>query len=422
MAAVLNELLLPQVILDLISRIKGGRGPLASWLGFLPKGFDPDAVRIRSPNSMDDGGRSREGPSPTGRGSVRYYTYRIFDNTRTTLKLRAPGTGPGTISQQPMGVNTVVVCRFHNKIPLNYEFLGNLSPMIGPNSQVDQGGKNYIEMQTETLGRKGNNTIEVMAAGMLRDSLYMIQVGDDWWPQFAAPTGTQIGFQVPFQIPAGNKNQLNMLGAGNLLTVSWANPAALILSNCEAIKAAYVQLSGYPLTDAWINSTLWPLIIGNTQIRNAAGTANRPFAEYTRVKEGGMEGTGPSNCFSAEITGLPWLKWHFCDDIVVLNSDIDVSYATIPTGAVPAAANAAKLVPDNLCIFTTEPGLDRWCQLIEGGEYVVENPGMPGALRTGWYAWHEYTTQPSQIELICLLNAVPALYRPNTVAPATVVF
>jgi hypothetical protein len=418
MAAILSELLLPQAILDVISRIKGGRGPLSTWLGFQPKGFDPDNVSLTGPNVLRDPAGVRGG----GGGSLRYYTYRIFDHTRTTLKLRAPGTGPGTISQQPMGQNTVVVCRFHDKIPLNYEFLGNLSPMVGPNSQIDPAGQSYVMQMEEALARKGHQTIEVLAAGMMRDSLYMVQVGDDWWPQFAAPTGTQIGFQVPFQVPSGNKAQLNMLGAGNILTVPWNNPGSLILSNCEQIKAAYVQLSGYPLTDDWINSTLWPAIISNTQIRNAAGTANKPFAEYKRVDEGGMEGTGPANQFSAEIVGIPWLKWHFCDDVVVLNSDIDVSYLPIPAGSVPAAANVAKLVPDNLCIFTTQPSPGDWCRLIEGGEYVVENEGMPGALRTGWYAWHQYVTQPSQIELIVLLNCVPALYRPNVLAPATVIF
>ena len=47
---------------------------------------------------------------------------------------------------------------------------------------------------------------------------------------------------------------------------------------------------------------------------------------------------------------------------------------------------------------------------------------MPGALRMGWYFWHEYVTQPSAVELISLLNAVPALYIPGVIAPATVIF
>jgi hypothetical protein len=417
MAAVLSELLLPQVILDLVSRLKGGRGPLGSWLGFQPKAFDPKNVTLRGPNTLADASSMLPGYE-NGR-SVRYYTYRIFDKTRVVMKLRAPGTGPAEVAQNPMGQNTVVVARFHQKIPLLYELLGNLSPMVGPNAQIDSKGEDYINRQTGFLLRQGSMTIEALAAGMMRDSLYAIQTGDDWFPQFTAPTGSQIGFQIPFGVPAGNKSQGNMLGTGNLITLAWNNPNALIMRQCENVKAAYVQLSQFPLTDAWINSTLWPSIITNTEIRNIAGTANKPFADYTRAPDTGMEGTGPPNQFTATLVGVPWLTFHFCDDTLALNTDIDPSY-----GTAPAAANLAKLVPDNLCIFATTPdsGEDRWCRFIEGGEIVVENPGMAGVLRQGWYMWHEYATQPSRIELIALLNGIPALYVPLVMAPLTVIF
>src|SRR2546426_12322 len=103
MAAILQELLQPVVILDVISRLKGGRGPLASWLGFQPKGFDPDTVSVTGPNVLSDPAGVRSD------GSVRYYTYRIFDKTRVIMKFRAPGTGPAVVAQNPMGQNTVVV-------------------------------------------------------------------------------------------------------------------------------------------------------------------------------------------------------------------------------------------------------------------------------------------------------------------------
>ena len=403
MAASLTELLLPQVVLSVISRLKKGRGPLGSWLGFQPSAFEPETVSLSGPNTL------------RGTGSVRNVTYRIFDHTRVPMKARAPATGPATVSQNPMGQNTVSVARFHQKIPLNYEFLGNLSPMIGPNSQIDPGGQNYIAQQTTFLGEQANNMVEMMAAGMMRDSLYFIIQGDNWLPTFTAPTGTQVGFQVPFNIPAGNKNQLNMLGAGNLITIPWNNPGATIIGDLQSVIAAYKQLSRYPLTDIWINSLLWISIITNTQVRNTAGSANTPFAEFEKVNPMGM-GTPPEGDYAAILRGQPTIRWHFCDDTLALNTDVDPSY-----GTAPASANLAKLVPDNLAIFCTRPMPD-WIRFYLGGEYVVENPGMPGALRMGWYFWHEYVTQPSACELIGLLNAVPLLYIPAAIAPATVVF
>jgi hypothetical protein len=404
MPASLTELLLPQVVLEVISRIKDGRGPLGSWLGFQPTSFDPATVSVRGPNTL------------MGTGSVRNVSYRIFDHTRVPMKARAPGTGPGTVAQNPMGSNQVAVARFHQKIPLNYELLGNLSPMVGPNSQVDEGGRSYIGQQTTFLAEQGNNMVEMMAAGMMRDSLYFVVSGDNWLPTFTAPSGSTVGFQVNFQIPAGNKGQGNMLGTGNVITQTWANVDAPILSNIQSIVAAYAQLSRYTMTDVWINSLMWLNIITNTEVRNTAGSSMTPFAEFERVPERGMEDSGPSNKFMAVLRGNPTITWHFCDDTLALNTDIDPSYSTAP-----ATATLAKLIPDNLAIFCTTPS-PKWTRLYLGGEYVVENPGQVAALRMGWYFWHEYVTQPSAVELIALLNAVPLLYIPTVIAPLTVVF
>ena len=410
MAATIQDLLQPQVILDVISRIKKGRGPLASWLGFQPTSFDPHTVSVSGPNTLK------------GTGSVRNVTYRIFDETRVPIKGRAPGTGPATVAANPMGQNQVAVARFHEKIPLNYEFLGNLSPMVGPNSQVDAGGQAYISQQTTFLAQQANNMVEMLAAGMMRDSLYLQMQGDNWLPVFSDPTTQSpaaFGFRINFQIPAGNKSQLNMLGAGDIITVPWDNVGAPIIGNLQSIIAAYAQLSRYAMTDIWINSLMWVNIITNTEVRNTAGSANTPFAEFERSDEKGMSDSGPSNKYSAILRGQPTVKWHFCDDTVALYTDVDPSYATVPTGAVPSTALLVKLVPDNMAIFSTVPSAD-WTRLYLGGEYVVENPGQPGALRQGWYFWHEYVTQPSVIELIALLNAIPLLYVPKVLAPATV--
>ncbi len=408
MAATVMDFLYPQIVMEVISRIKPGRGPLASWLGFQADRYDPNTVTIQGPNTLVG-------------NSVRNVTYRIYDHSRVVMKARAPGTGPATVAQNPMGQNTVSIARYHEKIPLVYEFLGNLSKIMGPNSVVDAAGQNYIMQQTMTLAEHGNNMIEMMAAGMMRDSLYFIESGDNWLPSFTAPTGTQTGFQVDFKIPAGNKSQLNMLGTGNIITVPWNNQAAPIIGDLQNIIAAYAQLSRYTMTDIWINSTMWINVITNTQVRNTAGSSNTPFAEFDMEADSGMNGTGPANRYSAILRGQPTIMWHFCDDTVALNTDIDPDYATVPTGAVPTTATLAKLIPDNLAIFCTKP-LPTWTRLYLGGEYVVENPGMPGALRMGWYAWSEYATQPSAIELISLLNAVPTLYIPKVVAPATVIF
>lgn len=402
MSVTLSELLMPQVILELVSRIREGQGALGRWLGFQPNRYDAKNVTLSGPATV--------------RGPTRYPNFRIFDRTRVVAKATAPGTGPVTVAQNPMGNVQIECARWHMKIPLNYEFLSNLTPMIGPNSVIDEGGQSYIDQMIRFMGEQNNNMVEMSAAGMMRDSLYFIQSGQSWLPSFTAPTGTQVGFQVNFQIPAGNKSQGNMLGTGDIITISWANPSAPIVKNCLAIAAAFTQLTNFPLTDVWVNSTTWYSVITNTEVRNVGGTVQSPFAEYDRDPERGMDGEEMSGHYTAKLRAIPWLTWHIDDDVVALNTDVDPSYATAPSGA-----TLGKLIPDGKTIFCTKAS-PRWTKLYLGGEYVVENPGQPGILRQGHYFWKEYVTQPSGVDLISLLNEVPLLYVPKAIAPLDAIF
>lgn len=405
----LTELLQPQVVMDVFSRLKDGHGPLGSYLGFQPNSYNVEDVSMSGPNTF------------RGQGAVRNYTYRLFDNTRVPMKFRAPGTGPATVAANPMGVNTVSIARMHQKIPLNYEFLGNLSPMIGPNSSIDEGGQDYIGRQWRFLKQQAGNAVEMMAAGMMRDSLYLQYSGDNWLPTFTAPNNTTtFGFQINFQIPSTNKGQLaNQMGTnasgGNIILISWDNVGAPILSNLQSIIAAFRLLNRYPLTDNWVNSLMWSNIILNTQVRNTAGSSNVPFAEYERHPESGMGDSGPEGEYSFVLRGEPTVRWHICNDALALGTDIDPVYTSAPS-----TATLAKMIPDTMCIFGTKPSPD-WTRFYLGGEHVVENPGMPGVLRMGWYFWPEYVTQPGAIELLTVLNAVPILPVPTAIAPATVV-
>lgn len=396
----LQEILMPQVILRVISRIRNGQGALGRWLGFQPDRFDNDNVTLTGPNTM------------TGQSTVRNIQYRIFDNARVVAKGRAPGVGPATVSPNEVGTANVNVARFHQKIVMNYESLGNLSPIVGPNSNVDPLGQNYIMKQEIFMARQFNMLVEMLAACMMRDSLYFWMVGDDWYANFDAPTGTTKGFNVPFQIPSGNKNQLNMLGTGNILTIPWSNPGAPIMQDLASIEAAYAQLSGYSMTDIWVNSISFSQVLLNTQIRNTGGSSNTVYAEFDRSPETFMDGE-PSNQYKATLRGVPQVTWHIDNDVVALNTDIDPSYSNAPSGG-----SLAKLIPDTMAIFCTSPSPD-WTQMYYGGEAVVENPGMPAVTRMGYYAWHEYTTQPAAIEMLSLLNCLPLLYIPRCIAPST---
>jgi Phage major capsid protein E len=307
----------------------------------------------------------------------------------------------------------VSCARFHEKVRLLGEFLGNLSPIIGPNSQIDTGGQSYIARQTTHLAEKYNNTIELMATGMLQDNLYFQLAGDNLLPVIGAPASPNLGYQLTFQVPSGNKNQLNMLNTGNLLLIGWQTAGAPILKNCLQIQEASTQLSGYQPKHVWMNGLSWYNVLLNTEVRNTAGSANTPFAEYDRVPEMAMDGM-PMPEFAAQLRGLPWLTWHIASDIIVTGSDVDPTWASAPS-----TATIVKVCPDNTAMFLPDPTPD-WTEMYMGAEYISENAGQPMMLKRGYTFWKEWVTQPSCIELIALMNALPLLYVPKAVIFATV--
>ncbi len=345
--------------------------------------------------------------------SVRNASYRIFDENRVVAKMRAPNTGPATVVRNPMGQVQISVARAHEKIDLDFEELGNLSKMVGPNSVIDTAGQDYIERQEMALARHFGNFVEMMAAGMARDSLYYTINGDNWFPNF---TGGGTAQQISFKIPAGNKNQLNMLGSGNILTAGWQYPDANIPADILSIQAAFVQLTGMSMLNIIVNSVTWASIIQNNHVREIGGTANTVYAEYKWEPATFPDGQ-PGTYQYAILRGIPLVKWFICDDVLAVNTDIDPVY----TSVAPATGSLAKIVPDGMAIMMAEPAKD-WVQLYHGGEYVIENEGQPAVFRGGYYAWKQWTTQPASVSLIGVLNAVPLLYRPLAIAPATVFF
>lgn len=395
----LHELLTPQVILKAVSRIRKFQGRLGRWIGFQPKKYNPDNVSLEGAN--------------TRQGDTRFASFRLDDVTRVVAKARAPGTGPASVPTNPVGDVRVSCARFHEKVRLLGEFLGNLSPIIGPNSQIDTGGQSYIARQTTHLAEKYNNTIELLTVGMLQDNLYFQMSGDNLLPVIGAPTGTNLGFQIPFQMPSGNKSQLNMLGTGNIVQIGWQNTGAPIIKNCLQIQAASTQLSGYQPKHFWMNSLMWYNVLLNSEVRNTAGSSNTPFANYDRIKEMAVDGE-PQPEFAAQLRGIPWAEWHIADDVIVTGSDIDPSWASAP-----ATATYVKVCPDNTTLITPEPSAD-WTEMYHGAEYISENAGQPMQLKRGYTFWKEWVTQPTCIELIALMNVIPLLYVPKCIQFATV--
>jgi hypothetical protein len=387
--ATLQQILLPQTILGVITRIREGQGRLSRLFGMGMKGKNHKNIKGR------------------------YASFRIFDHSRVPSMFRAPDTGPATINLNPIGTVFVQMARMHEKTVLGYEQLSNLSPLAGPNAQIDPGGADYIMKQETYLAEHLNNAHEFMVAGMTRGVFYLKLVGENYIPYLTQPTGNFI--TVNYQIPAGNLGQLNMTGAGAIITTSWADPAAKILQNILDIQSAFAQLTGRTMKHAVTNSTTWKSIITNTEVRTIAGINYTPFETFERTPEKDFDGEETTE-FYAILRGDPTVQWHLINDVLAIDG-VDPSYSA-------GTATLTKVVQDNHVIFSPPfESMPLWAQMVYGSEYVVEYPNLQAPTeRTGPYAWHRFTDQPSAIELIAICNALPVLEAPKNLANGTVIF
>ncbi len=404
MSMTVSDLLQPQVILDIVSRVRKNQGRLGKWLGFHTTGFDKDGGTLTGPNvktgSMDP--------------ETRTISYRIMDSTRTVAMARAPGTGPATHTPQAIGDASITVARFHEKIRLDAELLSNMSKVVGPNTALDPDGQDYAVRQQQYMAARFNNAIELMAAGLIRGKFYLKNSGENWIPVLAQPGGTTPYVTCDFQVPSGNLSQLNMLGAGDIINVTWSNPAAKIISlHLPKIAIAFVQLTGMALTDIWVDPLTWGYVVNNTEVINTGGSSNTPFSEFAYTRDQGDDGKQVVE-WVAVLRGYPTVRWHISADVLVADGGTDPSY-TAGTGTL------TQIIPANSAIFMGEVD-GEWADLVTCSELVCENPGMPMVRRSGFYAWTEFITQPSAIELIGLLNAIPRARKPKAICNGTVVF
>lgn len=318
----------------------------------------------------------------------------VYNETRQMARGRPQGQGPGTARLNPTSHVSAQVYRSHEKVALLQSRLFRTRPLgTGFNqASLDIRGQTYLTRQEGSLGQRFKNSREFMMAKMFQGGFDIKSQGEDWLP-VSSGSGD---ITIDFQIPAGNKTQLDMLGAGNIIGTSWDNAAAPIVDQLMDINAAFENLHGWPLQHVWINSATIQNILDNTQLTTIAGTANVVFKRFINEETGFPD-------LQMVFTAVPWVTFHIYDAVL---EEVDTK---------------TKIIPDNTAIFTPQPDPE-WLEWIEGSEMVAENVRDMGTERFGFWGWMERITQPAAWELLGVDNGLPALYVPSAVAFGTVVF
>ena len=82
----------------------------------------------------------------------------------------------------------------------------------GPSTQLDHRGERFVTRQEAYLAQRFANLIEFQTAAMIRGTYSYDEVGDELRHSFDAAETT-----IDFNIPAENKDSLDMLGDGGII-------------------------------------------------------------------------------------------------------------------------------------------------------------------------------------------------------------
>lgn len=377
--ASIQEILRPITLTKVISRQMAAEKWILQFMGMQPGGVNEEFF-----------GHGRSG------------SYQVFNNTRNVGRGRAPGVAAAIASRNPIGTVPIVYPRMHEEIPLLAEELHNLA-QIGDPRMRDIAGTSYIQRQTQFQAQKAANWRAAQVFGMLRDELYVTTAGDDWYFNYSS-SGAQ--FQIASNMPAGNKSQLDMLGDGDIIDISWNNPTADIPKHLSDIDAAFQELYGGRLENVICQGAIWQYIIKNDHVASQAGIANTPFRMFERVV-GTREDGSPLNVSVGELTCRPGVLFYITDEGLDLGA--------------PGSETFTKYVGDNDAIFMPSPNSGAFSMQL-GSEPIAEYDGGAKTVRVGLSAWSKESANPTVTEIFALDNALAINHIPNSVAYGTPVF
>lgn len=318
--------------------------------------------------------------------ALRTGQYDIFDVTRRVATGRTPGAAMSVQKPQRVGFTQFTIPRAAEKIPLTFEEMNQRRAPGTMPGQLDRNVELFIRGQERYLAQRFANLLELQATGLLRGEYYFTEVGDDLEHSFVAGD-----VHIDFQVPSGNKGQLNVFGDGAIISASWADPATDIPSHIYAIHRAMLQLTGQGLKHIVLKSDMWNDVINNNFVKAQSGTANVPFESLQQVSPGE---------FNAKLRDLPWVTFHLVDYGLEVFDGTSHEYT--------------ELIEDDHAAFLPEPN-DDWVGYIRGMETVVEGENGPVSDQYGFYAYAFPSHDPSGWNLCAVHNGLPKLVRPKAI-------
>lgn len=179
--------------------------------------------------------------------------YRI---TGTRKLARMVQFGAPALRRELRNVDLVPVTLFHAFESQQWPLALTLMMSEMKELKRDELGKEQAEYQSQEFKQHfANLRIALTAQALFSGIVYIDSNGN------MQPGASGSSYNVNYGVPAGNQNQLNVLGTGNIISASWATTTTNIVTQLINLRTAAGKLTGYPIEVAFYGDNI-PEYIG----------------------------------------------------------------------------------------------------------------------------------------------------------------
>ncbi|MGA3066088.1 MAG: major capsid protein [Tepidisphaeraceae bacterium] len=324
--------------------------------------------------------------------------YKVFSGSRTNATISPYGAPSKNRQLREIGVKSVKLLHSIENIVLpvkDYINLLNYNDLAKQKMGIDEVSRQIREARWT----QDNLRISSLTSMLFKTQVYYDNLGN------LLPSSTGAQTVVDYTVPAGNQGQLNVFGAGNILTAGWENPSTAIDKQIQALHQAAVQLTGYELKHAFYGKNVPNYLTTNTNLGNYFFRAAYDSDAFS-----------PQYIATADIPNpLLGLTWHKAYQSFFYDQN----------------GNRQTLVGDDQVVFTPEPST-AWIGFLEGTYPVptkagIVTPAEPAVVsnmetRAGMFAYGVASADPPTAKIVYGDTFLPVLKVPSAIFVATVNF
>lgn len=308
------------------------------------------------------------------------------DGRRETARLVQYGSPAKRRELQGVTERSATALHTFEKQPMNaLELLRLINPATG---ELDPMGVSEVQRQTrEFKALFSNLRIAAVQFALCKGVIHFDAEGN------LLPSSSGAAVSVDFNIPAGNKAQLDVFGGGDIIDASWATGSTKIIQHIKEIKKASLKKTGYAIKHAFYGSNIPSYLANNTEAKEYL--VRNPQANQTFIDSGEVP------------AGLGGLTWHPLDEAFYVDADGTVQ----------------PMIGDDEIAFVPEPSED-WYELIPGSYAVPTTVDIAGDANSalsslteqyGMFSYGKVTHDPPSIEQYAGDTFLPLIKVPGAV-------